>query len=126
MTSEDTLDLYEIGVGEDQEQTVGVVNHRKVKTQSGTPLAEAIARFELSLFLLRALKEPMHLARCDMIIATRRIKRLIKGRRPIGGYWHSLQVIWCEMSGFCSVYWLFVVRAFRATRAALSLIFLHR
>jgi hypothetical protein len=127
MTIEDTLDLYENRDGEVEELLARVIRFRRVKSQSCLTVAEAYLRFEQSLSLLRELDEEMHLARGDLIVAARRVRALFTRKRPreIRRWLSWLMFSWIEFRNSCGTYRLFVVRAYQAMRAALSLIFLR-
>jgi hypothetical protein len=127
MTIEDVLELYENRDEEVEKLVAGVARLSRVRKHPSLTAADLYLRFESSLSLLRELDDEVHLARGDLIVARRRICALFTRRRPRGirGCMFSVQISWTEFRNSCSTYRLFVVRTYRAMRAALSLIFLR-
>jgi hypothetical protein len=127
MTREDILDWYKKCDREVDELLAEVARLARVRNHPGMAASDAHFRFERSLAQLRDLDEDMHLARCDLIIASRRIGVLFTRNRPREWYrrWDSVQFAWTEFRNSCRTYWLFATKAYKALRAALKLIFLR-
>src|SRR5262249_7535729 len=89
--------------------------------------AEAHLRFQHCLTQVRVLSEEMHQARCDLIIAGRRIRSLPNAIRRFRLRWsvNQLRICWAEIMGALSMYRLFGARVYRAMRAALTLTLLQ-
>jgi hypothetical protein len=128
MTIEDNLDRSENW----DRETIGLRSRVGLVTQANSErslaAAKAQLRFQEALFLLRDLDEEMHLARCDLWCAYRRMRSLLLKEDQLHSHvsWQfCVQISWTEFRNSLNTYRLFAIRAFRAMRAARTLIFLR-
>lgn len=128
MTIEDCLDRAENWDREIKElcATVGLLT--LANCERSRAAAEALLRFQEALFLLRELDEEMHLARCDLWCAYRRMRSLLLKEDQLHSHvsWQfCVRISWTELKNSFCTYRLFASRAFGAMRAARALIFLR-
>jgi len=127
MYIEDDLERHQDRDGEVEELLLRVVTLLRSRNHPSLISAEAHLRFQHCLSLVRELDEEIHLARCDLIIAGRRIWYLPGTIRRFGMTWSRMQVeiAWVETWRSLIMYRLLAARSYRAMRAALTLILLR-